>query len=109
MPTLHSPAAQVIGSRIRDARRAQGITMEDLSELAEVSHATVGKIERGVQSPSVETLIRLAAALEIEAGEVLRGVTVEDYGASREHRYTVRDFKRAEAEHRARKRREKSG
>lgn len=99
----------MIGARIRDSRRAQGITMEDLSELAEVSHATVGKIERGVQSPNVETLIRLAAALEIDAAEVLRGISVDDFGESREHRFTVRDFKRAQAEQRARRGREQAG
>lgn len=72
--------------------------MEDLSELAEVSHASVGKIERGVQSPSVETLVRLATALEINAGDILRDITADDFGATREHRFTVRDFKRAQAE-----------
>lgn len=91
MPKIHSPAAVVIGQRIRDARRALGLSMEDLSELSEVSGTTVGKVERGAQSPTSETLVRLTAVLNIEPGEVLRGITPADYGVPT-HKYTARDF-----------------
>lgn len=65
--------------------------MDDLSELAEVSLTSVGKIERGAQSPSAETLVRLATALEIDAGSLISGLAAEDYGKSSRH-YTARDF-----------------
>lgn len=65
--------------------------MDDLSELAEVSLTSVGKIERGTQSPSAETLVRLATALEIDAGSLISGLAAEDYGKTSRH-YTARDF-----------------
>lgn len=91
MPSFHSPAAQIIGERIRDARLALGISMEDLSELAEVSLTSVGKIERGVQSPTAETLTRLATALEIDPGSVLSGLAADDFGP-RSHQLTAREL-----------------
>ncbi|RKQ89973.1 helix-turn-helix domain-containing protein [Leucobacter aridicollis] len=91
MPRFHSPAAQVIGARIRDARLALGISMDDLSHLAELSLTSVGKIERGAQSPSAETLVRLATVLEIDAGSLISGLTARDFG-QRTRQYTARDF-----------------
>lgn len=101
VPSIHSPAARIIGERIRDARLGQGISMDDLSELAQLSLTTVGKIERGTQSPTAETLVRLASALEIDAGSLISGLQSADFG-EREHTYTVKDFLRARRERGAR-------
>lgn len=93
VPKTHSAAAVQIGARIRTARQELGISLEDLGELAEVNWTTIGKIERGASSPAVETLIRIATALEVDAGALVTGVTADDYG-ERQHRYTARDFLR---------------
>ncbi|KAM9862016.1 hypothetical protein ACI1US_02122 [Leucobacter sp. BZR 635] len=76
--------------------------MDDLSELSEVSLTSIGKIERGAQSPSAETLIRIATALAIDPGLLVSGITSQDYG-QRTRPYSVRDFMR---EQRARERAE---
>lgn len=55
---------------------------------------SIGRIERGVSSPSVETIIRIASALEVEPGLFLKGVTPADYGV-KPHQITVRDLIRA--------------
>ena len=91
MSRLHSPAAQTIGSRIREARRALGISMEDLSHLSELSLTSVGKIERGTQSPSAETLVRIATVLEIDPGSLISGLSSRDFG-QRSRQYTAREF-----------------
>lgn len=91
VPSFHSPAAHIIGDRIRDARRTRGLSMDDLSELAVVSLTSIGKIERGVQSPSAETLVRIATALDVDAGSFIRGITADHYGR-RSHQFTARDF-----------------
>lgn len=65
--------------------------MDDLSHLAELSLTSVGKIERGAQSPSAETLVRLATVLEIDAGSLISGLTARDFG-QRTRQYTARDF-----------------
>ncbi|MBL5973681.1 MAG: XRE family transcriptional regulator [Candidatus Leucobacter sulfamidivorax] len=97
MPKIHSAAAAEIGRRIRDARQELGISMEDLGELSEINWTTIGKIERGASSPTVESLVRIATALEIDAGAFLSGITSDDYGR-RSHRLTARDFIRARGE-----------
>lgn len=89
--SIHSEAARIIGARIRDARSALGVSMEDLSALSEVSVTSVGKIERGAQSPTAETLIRLATALEIDPGRLISGITAEDFG-HRSHKLTAREL-----------------
>lgn len=94
MPPFHSAAAREIGSRIRAARQELGISLEDLGELSEVNWTTIGKIERGASSPTVESLVRIATALEVDAGVFISGVTSDDYGR-RSHRITVRDLIRA--------------
>lgn len=91
MPKIHSAAAQEIGRRIRTARQALGISLEDLGELSDVNWTSIGKIERGVSSPTVETLVRIATALEIDAGTFVSGVVSDDYGV-RSHQLTAREL-----------------
>ena len=91
MPKIHSPAAMEIGRRIRETRRRIGISLEDLGELAEVSWTTIGKIERGVQSPAAETIVRIATALETDPGRFLAGISADHYGR-RPHRITAREL-----------------
>lgn len=91
VPSYHSQAARAIGERIRDARHALGISMDDLSELSELSLTSIGKIERGTQSPSAETLVRIGTVLGVDPGSFLAGLTSADYGA-RTRGYTARDF-----------------
>ena len=91
MPKIHSDAAVKIGQRVRAVRRRLGISLEDLGELSEISWTSIGKIERGVSSPTVETIVRLATALEVDPGSLIEGIDANDYG-SRSHRFTVRDL-----------------
>ncbi|MBO1900450.1 helix-turn-helix transcriptional regulator [Leucobacter weissii] len=94
MPKIHSAAAAEIGRRIRAARHELGISLEDLGELAEINWTTIGKIERGASSPTVESLVRIATALEVDPGVFVSGVTANDYG-QRLHQLTARDFVKA--------------
>lgn len=96
MPKIHSPAAATIGERIRAIRLELGISQEDLGELAEINWTSIGKIERGASSPTVETLVRLATALSVEPGSLIAGLTSDDYG-DRSHRFTARDLIQARA------------
>lgn len=101
MAKTHSAAAVEIGRRVRAERQRLGISLEDLGELSEMGSTSIGRIERGVSSPSVETIIRISTALEVDPGHFLTGVTPEHYG-SKPHQVTVRDLIRArqQQEHR---------
>ena len=60
-----SEIAVQLGQRIRALRRERGVSQEELSFKAGISAAHLGQIERAVKKPTVETIGKLAAALEV--------------------------------------------
>ena len=60
-----------IGKRIRLFRNAQGISLEELSFKADLNAAHLGQIERGLRNPTIETLNRIATALDISFYELI--------------------------------------
>lgn len=61
---MHNLSA-TIGKRIREIRNAQGISLEELSFKAGLNAAHLGQIERGLRNPTIETLERIATALDV--------------------------------------------
>ncbi|WP_338874928.1 helix-turn-helix transcriptional regulator [Spirosoma sp. SC4-14] len=55
-----------IGSLIRKARMEQGLTQKELGEKIGVGEPTVNKYESGKQNLTVETLKRVADALDMQ-------------------------------------------
>ena len=62
----------LLGRRLRALRTLRGLTQEQLGERAGLSGKFLGQVERGVGNPSLQILIRLAQALEVELWELLR-------------------------------------
>jgi transcriptional regulator with XRE-family HTH domain len=61
-----------IGQRIRAARLAAGLTQEQLSAKSGVSQPTISALETSdIIQPTVRTLVRLAAGLGCEVGELI--------------------------------------
>lgn len=56
---------QVLGERIRVARRSLGKTLEEVAQKADVTRSFLSQVERGVASPSLTTLRRIAWELGI--------------------------------------------
>lgn len=54
-----------VGSRVEVLRTDRGLSMRALAELCDLSPNTISLIERGISSPSVSTLHRLATALDV--------------------------------------------
>ena len=61
-----------MGDRIREARKKQRLTQEQLAELLDISVEFVGQIERGLKLPSMQVFIRLVEALNVSADYLLR-------------------------------------
>jgi|SRR5579884_661097 transcriptional regulator with XRE-family HTH domain len=59
-----------LGCRIKEIRRARGLTQERLAEQADLSPRYLSRLEVGQQSPSIEMLTRLARALNVEMWEL---------------------------------------
>ena len=63
-----------MGRRIRQRRRELRLTQERLAEMASVSSAFVGQLERGEKIPSVETLARLCTCLGVDMDYLVFGM-----------------------------------
>lgn len=59
------------GKRIRQLRQMQDLTQEQLAEAANLSVSFLGGVERGVKSPTIETLEKLATALGVTLAEMM--------------------------------------
>lgn len=63
-----------LGKRVRALRRRMDLTAVELARQAQVSVATVSKIENGAISTSLSTLDALAGALRVPIAELFAGV-----------------------------------
>jgi len=59
-----------LGERLRAVRKERGLTQEGLGRRAGLSGKFVGEVERGEKSISVDSLYRIAVALEIPLREL---------------------------------------
>lgn len=55
---------RLLGFQLADARGKQGLSQAELAQRADLSQAQVSNIESGKANPSLNTLLRLAGALE---------------------------------------------
>jgi len=65
---------QLLGENVRRIRKAKGVSQEELALDAGMKRSYLSDLERGTRNPSVKALGRLAAALEVEPGELLKSM-----------------------------------
>lgn len=63
------------GRRLRRFREEAGLSQEQLAHAAGVHRTYVGHVERGETTPTLYSIVRLANALSIAAGELVNGLT----------------------------------
>ncbi len=69
------------GNRLREARLAAGLSQSELEELSGIPKARLSRYENGHVEPSIQTLARLARALNVSEASLLgdqRGI-LEDF------------------------------
>ncbi len=54
-----------IGKRIKEARKNAGLTQVQLAEKLNVTHSMIGQYETGKRKPKLDTLMKIASALEV--------------------------------------------
>lgn len=64
------PVADPLARRIRALRRAKRLTLRDLATSAGVTESFLSQVERGLASPSISTLRRIAAGLDESIGSL---------------------------------------
>lgn len=60
-----------IGSRIKKARVAKGLTQERLAEIMNLSVGYIGMLEYGKRTPRLEIFLKLISVLEVTADDIL--------------------------------------
>lgn len=63
--------AEAFGSVLQELRTRKGLTQEALALEADTERSHISALERAEKSPSLGTILRLARALEISAGEIV--------------------------------------
>ena len=75
LPEKISPT---IGPRLRHIRLAKGFTVEALAVAAGLDKGFLSRLERGTKRPSVETVLRLSAALDVPVGQLFGEQTTDE-------------------------------
>ncbi|MDD2649362.1 MAG: helix-turn-helix transcriptional regulator [Eubacteriales bacterium] len=71
---------KALGRRVREKRREQGWTQEDLAERCDVSLSFIGHIERGTRKASIQTLVALSDALSVSLDYLMADSLVSPVG-----------------------------
>ena len=73
IPAVYTINYKELGARIRAERRRKALTQEQLSEITGISESFLGHIERGGRTLSIETLAKLANALNLSIEYIVCG------------------------------------
>ncbi len=86
---------KLIGKRLKELRRSKQLSQEQLAEKADINSKYLSRMERGTENPTLDMLIKLSNALEVEMWEMF------DFGhvaGQRELRQAIQDFSRTSDE-----------
>jgi len=70
--TRRKAIASAVVKELRARREANGLSMNILAAKAGLSQQTVSYVEREMRNPTLDTLLRISAVLEVDLGEILQ-------------------------------------
>jgi transcriptional regulator with XRE-family HTH domain len=82
--------AERFGDNLARVRREADMSQDELSVRASVHRTEVSQLERGLRVARIDTLVKLAASLEVAPGELLIGLTWTP-GSARVGRFVAPD------------------
>lgn len=78
MPSAESSAlnetTRVFGERVRQRRLELGLSQEAAAVRCGIHWTQLGKVERGQRSLRLETIVKIAAGLEVDPGKLVAGL-----------------------------------
>ena len=66
--------AERFGENLRRCRRRAGLSQEAVGLRAAIHRTEVGMLERGERTPRIDTLVKVAGALDVDPGDLLDGI-----------------------------------
>lgn len=82
--------AQQFGANLRRCRKRADLSQEEAAVRASLHRTAIGQLERAERVARIDTLIKLAGALDAEPGELLAGLAWEP-GGTRLGRFELPD------------------
>lgn len=61
---------KLTGLRIKELRRSKQLSQEQLAERADINSKYLSRMERGTENPTLDMLIKLSTALDVEMWEM---------------------------------------
>jgi len=74
IPRTSQRVLEHISANLLGARQDAGLTQEQLAERSELHPTQIKRLERGATLPRIDTVVRLAGALDVPPGELCAGV-----------------------------------
>lgn len=72
-----------LGSRVRELRRSRGMTLVQLADETGLSHPFLSQVERGLANVSLQSLRRIAVALETSPVELVAAAEADEGATAR--------------------------
>jgi transcriptional regulator with XRE-family HTH domain len=69
--------AETFGQRVQQLRTKRGLTQEKLAQACNLTTSFVSTIERGTKAPSLNTILKLARGLKLDAADLLADFTYD--------------------------------
>jgi transcriptional regulator with XRE-family HTH domain len=67
-----------LAARVAEQRRDRGLSQRELADMCGTTQSAIARVERGVRPPRLDTLLRIAGALDCELAVELRPRTVTE-------------------------------
>ena len=69
--------SSLVARALRNKRQEKGISMQRLAEQAGLSTSMISLMERDLRNPTLDTLLRISDALEVDLSRVIQKATTE--------------------------------
>lgn len=63
---------KAFGKALREVRKKRGLSQLDVATAGDLDRAYMSELERGLKNPSLETIFRLADAMDVSPVELIR-------------------------------------
>lgn len=73
---------RLVGAAINRFREEQGLSLRKLAQMVNMDYAYICNIESGQANPTLDTLSKIAAGLDVEVVELFDGGSTTDYALS---------------------------
>ncbi len=78
-----------VGSRIRHQRKRRKLSQEQLAEKSDLHPSYIGQLERGIKTPTIDTLYRITKGMNLSLSDFLKDLEIVDKGGEN---YAVKSY-----------------